>query len=177
MDRIMVVGTSCSGKTTLARSIAESMGIPHVELDALYWGPNWTTRSIHEFREAVADRIRAERWVVDGNYSKVRDMVLARATDVIWLNYAFPIVFGRAILRTSRRIVSREELYGGNRETFRDALLNRDGIPWWVMRTYCRNRRDYRKLFRTGRESGIRLTELRRPAEAAQLLRSITGCG
>ena len=41
MERINVVGTSCSGKTTLARAIAGRLGLPYTELDALFWGPRW----------------------------------------------------------------------------------------------------------------------------------------
>src|SRR5436305_799712 len=41
-QRLVVVGTSGSGKTTLAREIARRRALPHVELDALHWGPNWT---------------------------------------------------------------------------------------------------------------------------------------
>jgi adenylate kinase family enzyme len=39
--RILVVGSSCSGKTTFARALAGILGRPHIELDALHWGPNW----------------------------------------------------------------------------------------------------------------------------------------
>lgn len=79
MERIMVVGTSCAGKTTLARRIARTLDMPHVELDALYWGPNWSECPTDEFRERVRERVGGDRWVVDGNYAKARDVVLSRA--------------------------------------------------------------------------------------------------
>jgi len=171
MKRIMVVGTSCSGKTTLARAIAEAVGIPHVELDALHWGPGWSECPVDRFREAVREKVAGERWVVDGNYAKARDIVLARATDAIWLNYSLPVIFGRALHRTARRVVCREELFGGNRETFRNAFLSRDSIPWWVLRTYRRRRLEYRELFDCGDGARVRLVELNGPEEADEMLR------
>ena len=175
MERVIVVGTSCSGKTTLARRIAESLDLPHVELDAVFWGPDWSECPIETFREAVQEHVESDRWVVDGNYSKVRDILLSRATDAIWLNYSFPVVFWRALTRTCRRVVLHEELFGGNRETFRDSFLSRNSILWWVIRTYRGRRRAYRELFSVGAGAGVRLTELRRPREVDNLVESIRG--
>lgn len=173
MERIMVIGTSCSGKTTLARRIAGVLGVPHIELDAIHWGPNWSECPTQEFRRRVSERVRADRWVVDGNYGKVRDIVLLRATDAVWLNYAFPVVFGRALSRTCRRVVSQEELFSGNRESFRNGFLRKDSIPWWVLRTHRMRGRQYREIFATGEGAGVRLIELRRPREACELLKSM----
>jgi len=148
-----------------------------VELDALYWGPDWSECPIEEFRESVRQRVGAERWVVDGNYAKVRDIVLARATDAVWLNYPFPVVFWRSLLRTSKRVASGEELFGGNRETFGSAFLSRYSIPWWVIQTHHRRGRAYRELFGSGAASHIRLTELRRQRDADELVGSIRSDG
>ncbi|MFH1501661.1 MAG: adenylate kinase [Candidatus Eisenbacteria bacterium] len=175
MERVMVVGTSCSGKSTLARRLSDALGSPHVELDALHWGPNWSQCPPDEFREAVRTRVDGERWVVDGNYSEVRDIVLSRATDAVWLNYSFPVVFWRALSRTSRRVVSGEEIFGGNRETFRTAFLRCDSIPCWVIQTHRRYGRSYRELFSTGAAARTRLTELRRPREADDLVENARG--
>ena len=48
MKRISVVGSSGSGKTTVARRIAEALDAPHVELDELHWGPDWAAASAAE---------------------------------------------------------------------------------------------------------------------------------
>ena len=134
MKRVVVIGSSCSGKTTLARRLAEALDCEHIELDALYWGPSWSEAPREAFRAAVEERLAGDRWVVDGNYSVVRDIVWSRATDAVWLNYPFPIVLGRALVRTLRRIVLREELFGGNRELFRKTFLSRESILWWVIK-------------------------------------------
>ena len=173
MERIMVVGTSCAGKTSLARRIALTLDMPHVELDSLYWGPNWSECPTDEFRERVRHHVGGDRWVVDGNYAKARDIVLSRATDAVWLNYSFPVVFWRALSRTAGRVASGEELFGGNRETFMTAFLSRDSIPWWVIQSHRRLSRSYREFFSVGEGSGVRLTELRTPRDAETLVEGI----
>lgn len=170
MERVIVIGTSCSGKTTLAHRVADAMGSAHIELDAIHWGPNWTEAPIEEFRAAVRDLVEARRWVVDGNYGKVQDIVWPKATDVIWLNYSFPVVFGRALARTLRRIILREPLFNENRESFRNTFLSRDSILWWVVKTFRRRRRQYRALVTSGAFPGLRWTELRRPRDADRLV-------
>jgi adenylate kinase family enzyme len=111
MARVVVIGTSCVGKTTFARSPARALSFPHVELDALYWQPSWIPRLPDRFRALVAQALSEERWVTDGNYGEVQDIVWSRATTVIWLDYAFPLVFWRALSRTVRCVITREELF------------------------------------------------------------------
>jgi adenylate kinase family enzyme len=86
LRRVAVVGTSCSGKTTFAAALADQQQAAHIELDALHWRPGWVEAPLTAFRSDVAAAVAAERWVCDGNYGKVRDLVLGRATAVIWLN-------------------------------------------------------------------------------------------
>jgi adenylate kinase family enzyme len=166
--RIVVVGTSCSGKTTLSGKLATALGREHVELDRLHWGPNWTPYD--DFTERVVKAIAAETWVVEGNYSKVRDAVWQRATAVVWLNYPFPLVFYRALSRTIERIVEQRPLYADNRESLRKAFFSLDGIPWWVVRTHRRRRRDYTRLLGERRYAHLEVFELCKPAEAETLL-------
>ena len=168
LARVAVVGTSCTGKTTLARSLSEKLGVPHVELDALYWGPDWTPVPAESFRSAVEEAVAGPCWVIDGNYSRVRDVVWGHATDLIWLDYSFPLVFTRAWVRTLRRIATREPLFAGNRETL--ALADPEWIPWWVLRTYGRRRREYPPLFARPEFAHLRVRTLTRPAQAEDLL-------
>lgn len=142
--RVNVVGTSSSGKTTFARALAERLGVPHVELDALHWEPDWTEATPEVMRGRTAAAISGDAWVVDGNYSVVRDLVWARAEAIVWLDYPLPTILWRYASRTKRRIRSREELWAGtgNRERIRN-VLGRDGLLWWILSTYRRRRRDY----------------------------------
>ena len=68
VDRIRVVGNSGSGKTTTAAAIAQRLGIPHLELDAVHWLPGWTERDPDDFRRIVDEFAAQPRWVIDGNY-------------------------------------------------------------------------------------------------------------
>ena len=163
--RVAVVGTSGSGKTTFARELAAILRASHVELDALHWLENWQERDVDSFRELVATEVAGERWVIDGNYSRVREQVWSRATTVVWLNYSFPRVFGRATWRTVRRVVTRERLFGGNRESFVQSFFTSDSILVWVVSTYGRRRREYAELLRGSEPVGYRCSERLIPAK------------
>jgi adenylate kinase family enzyme len=86
-QRISVVGTSGSGKTTTAQEISKRLRIPHIELDALSWAENWTATPEEEFQAGVRDAVAGERWVIDGNYSRIRSIVWVRAETVVYLKY------------------------------------------------------------------------------------------
>ncbi len=165
-QRVVVVGTSCSGKTTFARQLAQALRFTHIELDAIYWKPNWRERPVEEFRALVEKAVAGESWVIDGNYSKVRDIVWNGATHIIWLNYPFFLVFRRAIRRTVRRIVFQEELFSGNRENWRQAFLSRDSILWWVITTHRRRRREYPAFFKQMGKPHLAFIELRSQRQA-----------
>lgn len=171
LRRVAVVGTSCSGKTTFAATLAAQLWVPHIELDALHWRAEWVPAPREAFRQAVATATSMNRWITDGNYGVVRDLVWDRATAVLWLDYPFPTVIWRALSRTIRRVLSREELYAGNRETFRKAFLSRDSILWWVVTTYRRRRREYSALFEQGAFAHLQIVVLRSPREAEAFLR------
>jgi adenylate kinase family enzyme len=170
MLRLAVVGTSCSGKTTLARKIADSSRIPHIELDAIYWMPNWTPLPIDEFRRAVEVEVAMDEWVIDGNYSKVRDIIWSRANHLVWLNLPFARVFFRVVSRTLKRVITKEELFSGNRETFKLAFLDRDSILWWVIRTHHKRKHEYRKLIDQGYYPHLKIYELRNSADIREVL-------
>ncbi len=175
MPRIVVVGTSCAGKTTLAKKIACALELPHVELDAVHWRPGWEPSPPEEFRASMSKALVGDRWVVDGNYSVVRDIVWSRANTLIWLNYSFPVIFRRALARTLRRVFTGEELFSGNRESFRLAFLSADSILVWVLKTYRRRRKEYPKLFKEEMFSHLRIIELKNQSAADALVAEYEG--
>ncbi len=172
MQRISIIGSCGSGKTTFARKLAAKLDVPHIEMDALFWLPNWQPKPIEEFRNSVTAAVADEAWVIDGNYSqgRLRDIYLARATTVVWLNYSYPVTLGRLLKRTLRRISRHETLYGNNQETARMAFCSRDSILWWMTKNYRRRRREYRKLFNDEQYAHLQRIEIRRPREAEALL-------
>ena len=167
--RVAVIGSSACGKTTFAKTLSHQTGLRHIELDALYWGPNWTPVPDEVFSAAVLDATAGPEWVCDGNYAAVRDIVWQRAQTLIWLNYSFPLVLYRAASRTLTRLVKREELFAGNRESLR-LVLDPDWIPWWVIRTFHARRRRYRALLGSEPCNHLRVVEFQQPEDAASFL-------
>ncbi|HET9877892.1 MAG TPA: adenylate kinase [Candidatus Limnocylindria bacterium] len=170
MQRINVVGTSGSGKTTFAAELSARLDIPHVELDALNWTGGWQQADPDVMRARVAAAVSGERWVIDGNYSVSRDLVWARADTVVWLDLPRSVVTWRIVTRTLTRLVRRTEMWAGNRESLR-MLLSRDSIVWWSVSTYARRRRDYPRLLAA--HPDLRVVRLRTPRQADRWLRSV----
>ena len=115
-DRIVVIGATGSGKSTIAGKIAQTLDIPHIEFDAYRHGPNWTETPNDVFRERLRQALQGDTWVADGNYRITRDVVWPRATMLVWLDYPIRVVMWRLWWRTIRRTVYRQELWNGNRE-------------------------------------------------------------
>ena len=167
--RIAVVGTSGSGKTSLACQISKRLGIPRIELDALHWEPNWKEAPTDIFRERVELALRGDAWVIDGNYSMARDIIWCRAQAIVWLDYALPLVLARLIQRTVRRIATREVLWNGNREDW-NALFGRDSLILWAINTHPKHRRDYPLLLERPEYAHLSLTRLHSPRQTNEWL-------
>ena len=141
MKRVVVFGTTGSGKSWLANRLAQREDLRVIELDALYWGRNWQGAPDELFRHRVERETRDGDWIVVGNYSQVRDLTWRPADTLIWLDFPLPLVMWRLFWRTVRRASTREELWGtGNRETFANAFLSRHSILLWALKTHRRNR-------------------------------------
>lgn len=148
VQRICVVGNSGSGKTHLAQRLAQQLGLPHLELDALNHRAGWQEAPVDEFRSEIRGALdeyekRSGGWVVDGNYRSRVTGVLDPDTYV-WLDYSRALVVSRAVRRTIGRLLLRRELWNGNRERWRN-LVARDPaeniILWsWVQHDSYRAR-------------------------------------
>lgn len=131
--RILLNGTSGSGKTTVATRINATLGIPHVELDALYHGPGWVPRSC--FVEDVRAFASTDKWVTEWQYGSVRDLLLDRADLVVWLDLPTSTVMRQVASRTLGRRLRHEELWNGNTEPPLHAFLtDRDHVVRWAWR-------------------------------------------
>jgi adenylate kinase family enzyme len=120
MERIAVVGVSGSGKSAVAAAAAARLGHRHVELDSIHHLPDWEPIETTRFREIISDVVAGTRWVIDGNYPMVQDIVFAAADTIVWLDLPRRVVMPALTRRTFTRMVRREELWNGNRERFRN---------------------------------------------------------
>jgi adenylate kinase family enzyme len=137
------VGNSGSGKSTLARALADRLGVPYLELDSIFHQADWVPLDPAEFRSRVQVFVAQEAWVVDGNYSSVRPDVWARADTVVWLDLPRSVVMRQLIARTFARMITRRELWNGNRETARSLLRADDTniVRWaWINDSAYRDR-------------------------------------
>jgi adenylate kinase family enzyme len=135
-NRLVVIGTTSSGKSTLAKQLADKFGYDIIELDALHWEPNWQPAPVEVFRARVEKATRAERWVVAGNYHIARDLVRPKAEAVIWLDYSLPFIFGRLWKHSWRRWWSQEEICNGNRENIwiHFKLWSQESLFHWLFK-------------------------------------------
>ena len=173
MTRIVVCGTTGSGKSTLAAQLSRRLGIPHVELDALHWGPNWTAGPTEVFRQRAAEATRGDAWVVDGNYSVTRDIVWSKATTVIWLDYSITVIMWRLLRRTLRRGVTQEELWNGNIESIRENFFSRESLFVYALKSHWRRRRSLPVEFAKPQHAHLKVVHLRSPSATRRWLSSI----
>jgi len=170
LERVVVVGTSGAGKSTTGAKLAARLGHPFVELDELFWGPNWKPKPEQEFLSLVRSAAAGERWVVAGNYATSRPEIWSRASAVIWLNFSLVVVLRRLLARTGRRLVRREVLWHGNRESAWRTLFTRESIVWWAITTHNRRKAQFAELRAAGQYPQVRWYEFTRPAEVERFL-------
>lgn len=173
--KVAVYGPSGSGKSTLARELGGRLGLPVVELDAVYHArPGWEDLEVGEFREAVASLLTryADGWVIEGNYRPVRDLVLAEAETAVWLDLPFLLVYRRLAWRTISRSFRGEELWNGNRETLRQTFLSRDSMLLWGLTAFRRSRASVAESLRGWQATGRTVYRLRTPGQVDYLVRN-----
>lgn len=176
--RFAVVGTTGSGKTTLARTLAHRLGLRHIELDALFWGPNWTQVDDDVFRRRVEDALAAapDGWASDGNYrARVSDLLWLGADRLVWLDYPIWRVYSRLFVRTTSRTVRRTELWSGNRESLRTAFLSRDSLFVWALKTHWRHRREWTEILARPEYARVQVVRLRSPADTRRFVAATSG--
>ena len=172
--RIAVVGTTGSGKTTLARRLAERLGVPHIELDALFWGPDWTPVEGEVFLARIRSAIAAERWVSDGNYVGSTDAMLWTAADtLVWLDYSIARIYRQLFVRTTTRSINKVELWSGNTESLRKGFMSRDSLFVWALKSHWRHRREWVAKLTTPEFAHLRVVRLRSPRATEAYVRQL----
>ena len=177
LKRIVIVGKSGAGKTTLATQLADRLNLTNIELDGISWQANWVNLLKHEMRERVDEALPVVgHWIADGNYIRsVHDIVWVRADTLIWLDYSLPVALLRVLRRTIGRVVKREELWNGNRETLRHHLSfdpNQNLFLWTVL-MHKQHRNDFPALFEQPEYSHLNVLRFCTPKETEQWLRGL----
>ncbi|MBI4731928.1 MAG: AAA family ATPase [Chloroflexi bacterium] len=166
-QRIVVVGVTGCGKSTMAERLAAKLALEFIELDALFWKPGWFDSTREEFREKVEAATHAPRWALAGNYGMARDIVWPRAEAAVWLDYSFFLVFGRLLRRTWVRWRTKELLWGTNYEPFwvHFKLWSKDSLINWMFQTYWRRKRTYPQFFAMPEYSHLKVFRFKTPRE------------
>lgn len=175
-ERINVVGVSGSGKSTFSRQLAAALDVPYIEMDALFWKPEWTESTDPEFFARLERELARDRWVLDGNYDRTAAIKWKRTTLVVWLDYSLPLALSRVIRRAIRRSIVREELWAGtnNRESF-GRMFSRTSIVLWTLSSHARQRRRYATVMANGAWPHLRFVRLRSPRDAQRFLCGLAG--
>lgn len=176
-NRIVIVGTTSSGKSTLAEQLADNLGYDFIELDALHWEPNWTEAPLDVFTERVKKAMQAEKWVVAGNYSKVRPLIWSRAEAVIWLDYSLWRIFWQLTRRTFTRWWKHEHLWGTNYENLwmHFKLWSDESLFHWLFKTYWRRKREYPMLLKLPEHQHLKLIYFKHPKETNNWIKGLQG--
>jgi adenylate kinase family enzyme len=176
--RVVVYGTTGSGKTTVAARIAQCLGVPHIELDAIFWLPDWTQKPPEEYKTEVVALLERYRdgWVCDGNYRELREITLPQADTVVWLWLPFRVIYWRLLKRTIRRAWKKESLWGTNRESLLKAFFSRDSLLLYAITSRRRHRRNIsRDLNEVSHQAEV--YELRSAREVEAFLASLSSQG
>jgi adenylate kinase family enzyme len=176
MRRISVVGNSGSGKTTTATRLASALGMPHLELDAVFHQAGWQPLPREEFRARVAEFTAADAWVVDGNYdSAVRDLVWGRADTVIWMDLPRHRVIRQLTARTLRRMATGAVLWNGNREPWSNLfrLDPEESILRWAWTQHRKYQERYLRDIADPALARLQFVRLRSRAEADEFARRL----
>jgi adenylate kinase family enzyme len=140
--RVLIVGPTGSGKTTLAKALSRVSGLPHIELDLLRYKRDWQELPVDDFRIQVEAVAATDSWIIDGNYAVVRELTWNRADLVVWLDYSLPVILRRLLIRTARRLATARDTGNENREQLR-RVLGRRSIVLWAIRSHSPLRKEY----------------------------------
>jgi hypothetical protein len=168
-ERVVVVGCAGSGKTTLARALAERLGAQHIERDAL--GDDESTD--FAARVAVAVGGAGRRWVFDGAPYNAESLVYPHADTVVALDYPRRIVGQRVLGRSVRLWLTRCP----------DGAHTSASPPWrwwapthpvrWAAATHAARHAEIDALFARPELADIRRLRFTSPRQAATWLASL----
>lgn len=172
MKRINVIGTTGSGKTTFSKELSATLTIPYIQMDELFWKPNWVESLDEEFLPKVASVVSGDAWVLDGNFSRTNSIKWQRADTLIWLDFGYVATFSQLLGRTLRRATCKNELWPntGNKESFKKTFFSKSSILMWFFKNYGRNKKRYANLMRSNELSHVKCVRLRNRKQAREFI-------
>ncbi|MDK0517493.1 adenylate kinase [Streptomyces sp. ML-6] len=175
MKKIALFGPPASGKTTIAKELSASLEIPCTDLDNVLFTENGPL-PLDEFRGKAERITRGESWVVEGNYSKLADVVWHRADVLVWLDLPLPLIVRRIVYRSLRQLTGLDASIQAQRLTWKRAFFGRRSLLRTAVRKYRNNRPRYARQVAETAELGVRVVRLRSGREAdAWLARQLSG--
>lgn len=176
-QRITVIGVTSSGKTTVARRLSQLLGLPHIELDSLYWNAGWSPTPKEIFRDRVAKALCGDAWVTDGNYREARRYTWGWANTLVWLDYPLSVILWQLAKRTLQRILTKEELWNGNHETWKGAFFDKESLFLYAIQSQKKHRREYPEAFRIPEYAHLKIIHLKSRRETARWLNELAKSG
>jgi hypothetical protein len=176
LARVNVVGASGSGKSTFSKRLASLLEQPSIEMDALFWNPNWSESPDELFFARLRSALAHPRWVLDGNYDRTLPIKWQNVTAVIWLDYSLPRTLLQGIERALFRAWTQVELWPGtgNRESFRGSFFSKKSVLLWALRSHGKLRTRYAERMTDPAYAEIAFFRLRSPAEAQAFFRRVS---
>lgn len=176
-ERIVIIGRTGSGKTTLGRALAAALNVPHIELDSLYFGPDLSTVPLSVLRERTIEALEGNHWVTDGNKKAVRDLVWPRADTLIWLDYPLWVSLWRlgkrALWRASVIQERAAETEAKTATASRQFLSAAKGVLT-ALRSHMGQRREYPILFAKPENQHLAVVRLQSPRATSRWLARVT---
>lgn len=103
--RVLIIGSPCSGKSTLRDRLSAFLKLPSCSMDDLYWEPGWRRPNYSVFRRRLDDFIYQDDWLLDGNYFESLSFRLNAATHIIYLRYPVHVTMWRYLKRACQRYI------------------------------------------------------------------------
>lgn len=175
MMRINVIGTSGSGKSTFSKKLSSMLQHPYIEIDRVFWKPDWKMSSDEEFFANLKSELEKPAWVLDGNYTRSIPIKWEKIDLVVWLDFSFSRTLFQAICRATSRSWTQAELWPGtgNHESFRKSFFSKDSIIWWTIKTHGKIRKNYEGCMSDPKFADIKFVRLRSHQEADEFLKTV----
>lgn len=147
---MIITGSTCTGKTTLGKKLADRFSIIQIDLDEYHFLPNWVEKEKSQFMNDVLSVTKEkDDWIVSGNYQTIfKDTLWKDATTIILLDYNLGVILRRYFARTYRRVFLKEKCCGENYETL-SRTFSKDSLFLWIFKSYWRRKERMKQWMKT----------------------------